>query len=39
MTIYLPVCFLAGLGKYYWMGLYEKKLEDGSCSNIDPIKF
>ena len=39
MTVCLFVCLLAGLRKYIWLDLPEKQLEDGSCSNLDPIKF
>ena len=33
------VCLLAGLCKYFWLDLPEKKSEDGSSSNLDLIKF
>ena len=32
------ICLLAGLHKYYLLELHAKKSEDGSWSNLDPIK-
>ena len=37
MTTCLSVCLLACLQKYY--RLEPSKSEDGTCSNLDPIKF
>ena len=39
MTVCPFVCLLAGMHKYYWVDVPEKKSEDGSLSNLDPIKF
>ena len=38
MTIYLSVCMLAGLHKYYWLDLHIKN-ENIGLGPIDPIQF
>ena len=37
--IFMTVCMLTGLSKYYCLEFHEKKSEDGSWSNLDPNKF
>ena len=39
LFVRFSVCLIAGLNKYYWLELVEKKSDDRSCSNFDPVKY